>query len=79
MGSTSADPAALIVALFKFNEISIEDGYIEADQVRGHAVPAGRPRPRGPGPAALPALPALLALLALPCAASFSLNRRGAR
>eukprot|EP00802_Teleaulax_amphioxeia_P000169 Tamp_00169.p1 GENE.Tamp_00169~~Tamp_00169.p1 ORF type:complete len:3645 (+),score=1200.53 Tamp_00169:164-10936(+) len=32
MGSTSADPAALIVALFKFNEISIEDGYIEADQ-----------------------------------------------
>jgi|NOAtaT_7_FD_contig_41_3944326_length_268_multi_2_in_0_out_0_1 hypothetical protein len=33
MGS-NANPAALIVALFKFNEITIEDGYTEADQVR---------------------------------------------
>ena len=29
-----ANPAALIVALFKFNEITIHDGYTEADQVR---------------------------------------------
>ena len=58
MGS-NADPAALIVALFKFNEISIEDGYTEADQVRAHDAHitlAGRLRPavRAPRATALP-------------------------
>jgi len=48
MTDSSADPAALLVATFKFNEITIEQGYIEADRV---SVLCAASAPRGTPPA----------------------------